>query len=338
MSCYNPQFLRKTGQINLETGKPVYLFVPPLEVDDDMRVNTEAYGLVKIPCGKCTGCRLDYSRHWADRMMLELETAKKGLFVTLTYDDDSVPKAFDDFGNLIGYTLDKKDAQDFMKNFRRHCDKKVRFFCCGEYGGLYRRPHLHFILFGIGLDDFPPDHLKPLKTNDKGDVFYDISDIDAAWSNFEGRGRARHAVSQKGFTYCSNVSWFTCAYVARYVLKKAGLSRMEESYQEPEFVLMSRRPGIGADYLAKNPDCLRCTNIPVLVGDKVRKLPIPQYYFRKFDLTDPEECAKIKDVRKCAAIDSELLRMSSSTLKYLDQLELDARTQARRISGLKRDL
>ena len=27
---------------------------------------------IDVPCGKCIGCRLDYSRHWADRCMLEL--------------------------------------------------------------------------------------------------------------------------------------------------------------------------------------------------------------------------------------------------------------------------
>ena len=29
--------------------------------------------LIKIPCGKCVGCRLEYSRQWANRCMLELQ-------------------------------------------------------------------------------------------------------------------------------------------------------------------------------------------------------------------------------------------------------------------------
>ena len=37
---------------------------------------------VMIPCGQCIGCRLDYSRQWADRMMLELDSASVvGIFV-----------------------------------------------------------------------------------------------------------------------------------------------------------------------------------------------------------------------------------------------------------------
>lgn len=36
-------------------------------------------GAVAVPCGKCIGCRLDYSRNWADRMMLELDHTGKAL-------------------------------------------------------------------------------------------------------------------------------------------------------------------------------------------------------------------------------------------------------------------
>ena len=41
-----------------------------------------------IPCGQCIGCRLDYSRRWATRLMLELQCHESAFFVTLTYDDD----------------------------------------------------------------------------------------------------------------------------------------------------------------------------------------------------------------------------------------------------------
>ena len=42
--------------------------------------------LIKIPCGRCIGCRLDYSRQWAVRALHESMLHKDNTFVTLTFD------------------------------------------------------------------------------------------------------------------------------------------------------------------------------------------------------------------------------------------------------------
>lgn len=47
-----------------------------------------------IPCGKCVGCRMEYSRQWANRCMLELEYHDSAYFVTLTYDDYHVRRSY----------------------------------------------------------------------------------------------------------------------------------------------------------------------------------------------------------------------------------------------------
>ena len=47
---------------------------------------------VQIPCGRCIGCRIDYSRAWADRCMLEMMDHKSNYFLTLTYNDESLEK------------------------------------------------------------------------------------------------------------------------------------------------------------------------------------------------------------------------------------------------------
>lgn len=44
-----------------------------------------------VPCGRCVGCRLDYSREWADRCYLESLTKSPNWFITLTYDDLNLP-------------------------------------------------------------------------------------------------------------------------------------------------------------------------------------------------------------------------------------------------------
>ena len=86
-----------------------------------------------IPCGQCVGCRLDYSRRWATRLMLELQCHESAFFVTLTYDDDHVKR-----GSKVAYTLVPEDIQLFLKRLRKEqstrTDIKIRFFCAGEYG------------------------------------------------------------------------------------------------------------------------------------------------------------------------------------------------------------
>jgi hypothetical protein len=50
-------------------------------------------------------------------------------------------------------SLDVSHFQKFMKRLRdRIKPLKIRFFHCGEYGDLTRRPHYHALIFGY---DFP---------------------------------------------------------------------------------------------------------------------------------------------------------------------------------------
>lgn len=73
---------------------------------------SEATGLrpIKLPCGQCLGCRLDYSREWAVRCTHEALLHQENSFITLTYDDEHLPW---DRG------LRKKHWQDFAKRLRK---------------------------------------------------------------------------------------------------------------------------------------------------------------------------------------------------------------------------
>ena len=66
---------------------------------------------IQIPCGQCIGCRLDYSRQWADRCLMELQYHKSSYFVTLTYDDLHVPVTYysknEDGEAIPAYSLKK---------------------------------------------------------------------------------------------------------------------------------------------------------------------------------------------------------------------------------------
>ena len=68
-------------------------------------------------------------------------------FITLTYDDDSVPTTIGGQG-----TLRKK----YVRRWLERCKKKLdfRYFVVGEYGERFGRPHYHLALFPNA--DFPP--------------------------------------------------------------------------------------------------------------------------------------------------------------------------------------
>ena len=112
MPCYHPLIGIFDGEYT-ENHKKKFR----IEGNLDPILAKELYpGSVVIPCGHCLGCRLDYSRQWADRMMLELESVGSAVFLTLTYDNDHATACkFNEFGYPEMYTLVKKDLQDFMK-------------------------------------------------------------------------------------------------------------------------------------------------------------------------------------------------------------------------------
>lgn len=326
MSCYHPLVGFPSGAVNQETGKQKLVIRKEYLKNHTLEDVNKNNGIL-IPCGHCIGCRLDYSRKWADRMMLEMETEKKGIFLTLTYDDEHCPwSQFDEEGYPIFGTLVKKDFQDFMKRFRKELakkDLKCRFYASGEYGERFLRPHYHAIIFGIGLDDI--SDIKFYKRNNIGQNYYKSEKIREIWHN--------------GAICISNVSYETCAYVARYVMKKLS-GEMKLSYAErnviPEFSLMSRKPGIGAHYLEEHPECLDLTNINLSTPEGGRKIQIPEYYLHKLELQDKEKYDKIKEQRKKFASDKVLIELLETDLGFVEYLEQKEEERKSKIKVLRR--
>lgn len=199
------------------------------------RKNKDGIGYTAYPCGQCIACRLNKVRDWTIRLMHEKKMHDKAVFLTLTYAPEHLPE---------NGTLVKEDLQLFMKRLRKHVGK-VRFFACGEYGEQYQRPHYHLIIFGIDAENIV---FKGKKWDFKKHGYWLNSPL---WKN--------------GTMFIGDVSYGSCRYVASYVNKKLLGKDAARKYADmgkiPEFTLMSRRPGIGADFLQSTKKCIKCKNV-----------------------------------------------------------------------------
>jgi len=273
MPCYHPLTAWKSVEVNPTTGKHQLTFNPHKALVQGTSL--------RLPCGQCIGCRMKRSEQWGMRCMHEAKMHDENCTVTLTFDDEHV--AHD-------YSVRKRDWQLFVKNLRYEAgDRPIRYAGNGEYGDDAGRPHHHGLLFGW---DFP-DKRFYMKRN--GYPVFKSELLDSIWG--------------KGICEIGSVTHESAAYVARYCLKKITGERSQEHYfrqspidgewhqVEPEFFLMSRRPGIASTWFDKFAS--DCFPSDCLVVDG-RKVPVPAYYLGKLDESGQ---VPIKRARKRKAIE-----------------------------------
>lgn len=237
-----------------------------------------------IPCGQCMGCRLDKAREWATRLSHEAQLHEENAFLTLTFSDEHLP---------LTNSVDVRDVQLFMKRLRKSLgDRLVRFFACGEYGDRTYRPHYHLILFGHQFPD-----LVPWRRTGSGYLVYRSAQLEKLWPY--------------GHCEVGSVTTQSAGYVARYVTKKVhgddeqarqhylrGYAVNPETgeervwYVRREFIVMSRRPGIGDAWFEKYSSDAFPSDFVVIDGVKT---PVPRYYSKKLD---EREALLIKSKRK----------------------------------------
>lgn len=240
---------------------------------------------LKLPCNQCTGCRLRRSAEWATRCLHESKQHHYNSWITLTYDDEHLPGKYNT-GIIHPYTgqtiysgtLRKTHMQKFYRRTRKTLTNKtegqilhshkpavdylppkgytgqeqrlfglpskpiLRYYYGGEYGEKYNRPHYHACLFGIDFRD-----KKHVETTTGGFKLYESPTLSQLWT------QGRHTIAE--------LTWETAAYTARYIMKKITGNNKKQHYEkidketgeiitlEPEFNDMSRKPGIGHDWL-----------------------------------------------------------------------------------------
>lgn len=294
---------------------------------------------VEVPCGQCIGCRIDKSKDWANRMSLEASYYDKNCFITLTYDDDNVPRSeyIDCDGGLSeSYTLSKRHWQLFMKRLRRHneildpvsCEvvpeSRIRFYCAGEYGTNTMRPHYHAIIFNYWPDDAELHHC-----DSRGFGYYYSETLAKLWPY------GHHTITK--------VTWETCAYTARYVTKKLG-GQMKGFYDtfniQPEFSLMSLKPAIGRRFYDDNKDIIYDgikPRIYLSTPQGGRSFNPPKYYNKLYEVDNPVHSQEIKDNLMKISDNVKKLKLSRTSLCYFDMLAVEEHNFKDKTKSLKRD-
>jgi hypothetical protein len=209
------------------------------------------------------GCRLDKARSWAVRCVHEAKMHDAASFITPTFADEHLP---------ADYSVSVRELQLFHKKLR-HAYGPFRFFACGEYGSEGLRPHYHELLFGL---DFPDKRLYSVSR--RGERLYHSEALENLW----GKGRC----------LIGSVTLQSAGYCARYSMKKISGDKAADHYRrihpvtgapvqvQPEFIVMSRMPGIGSAWFDKFQSDAFPSDFLVVDG---RKVPVPSYYLRKLD-------------------------------------------------------
>lgn len=144
--------------------------------------------------------------------------------------------------------LDKSDLQKWFKRIRKF-GAKIRYYAVGEYGSNTYRPHYHVILFGECSDNL----------------------IRESWP--------------LGQVHIGTVTQASIQYTLGYIVNK---SWKHTHHRVPPFALMSRKPGLGANYMTPQMAAWHKSdrrNYVILDGVKRH---LPRYYktklFSKIDL------------------------------------------------------
>lgn len=327
MSCYHPmEGVAYYGELT-ENGKRLYHILGSWNPEGSKNVGLGVADRIKVPCGHCIGCVLDQARKWSDRMILEyLSSNGRALFVTLTYNNDHVPVATDNLGEFREYSLCKRDIQLFFKRVRKKFyNRRIRFYAAGEYGKNTFRPHYHAIIFGLGLCDFPD--FEEHGINELGQKYYISNSFGDLWTD-------SHDGKSIGFHILSEVSYKTCSYVARYCMKKIRPDFIVQ-YGEPEFHIMSRRPGLGKTFYDAHPDLFESDHIFTNDGQEQKEITIPKYFYDRLKVDNPEEYDKLNlGSRHALFSDRELLKLQNTDLSYLDMLEIEEENKINKIKIL----
>lgn len=245
--------------------------------------------------------------------MHEASLYPENSFLTLTYDDEHLPK-----NNTLRYS----DVQQFLKRLRKTISPTpIRYYLCGEYGDINNRPHYHICLFNKQFNDKTID-----KKTEAGSYIYTSTLLTKLWP--------------LGLIHQGDLTLQSAQYTARYVLKKQTGQQAEKHYEVidpesgeitsrvPEFCKMSLKPGIGAGWLKKYNSDVWTHDYVIANG---RETQPPRYYDKIWKRTHPEQFEDAKIARQLRGME----KAYDNTQK---RLEVKETVQIAKMAALRRNL
>lgn len=257
----------------------------------------------QVPCGQCKDCRLEKSSQWGVRCHHEAQLHKQNCFITLTYNNKSLPKdqnvnkthLTNFIKKLKTYINTKQYASSKTQPYQHQPYKTFRYYAGAEYGETKtKRPHYHICLFGYDFPDkqtLRQTHFIKIKSQ------FRESNIYALYTS-----EILSKVWNKGFTTIGDLSYKSASYVARYCMKKItgdmAKTHYKRDYMElgsptrtPEFALISRRPGIAYKWLEQYWTDVYPKDYFTIKGIKHRP---PRYYDDQLFKKSPRTYYKLK--------------------------------------------
>lgn len=245
-----------------------------MRCENPITLQNEQAGTRKVQCGQCLPCLHKRVQGWTFRLQQHQKVNGTSLFVTLTYrtkylplsriiDGKEVitqaPKYSESWNVAPMPTLRKADLQLFMKRLRQiHAragnSSKISYYAVGEYGGRFKRPHYHLIIFNASREH-----------------------IAKAWQ-IDG-----DPIGKVHFGHdCGSDA---IAYVAKYVNKVPSRNWHHSDNRLKEFSCMSK--GIGINYVTDAMKRWHTENKALyIVQPGGIKMPMPRYYRGK--IFEPE--------------------------------------------------
>ena len=154
--------------------------------------------MVPIGCGRCIQCMKQKANNWRIRLLEEVKENKNGIFVTLTFSNESLIKLGKDVNKgritLEGYELEnqicKLAIRRFLERWRKKYKKSIRHWLISELGhNRTERIHLHGILF--------------TNVNKAREEIQNIWNYGYVWTNDERKGYVNEKTINYIIKYCT---------------------------------------------------------------------------------------------------------------------------------------
>lgn len=181
---------------------------------------------VPVGCGECMECRKQKAREWQARLLEDVRHNKNGIFITLTFSNESIAELTRDINKrkekLEGYNLDNEIAtlatRRFLERWRKEYKKSLRHWLVTELGhNGTENIHMHGIVW----------------TDEKSDKIEKHWKYGYIWAGNKKNGKTENYVSER-----------TVNYIVKYINKRDDKHKYYKSK-----ILTSA--GIGKNYLER---------------------------------------------------------------------------------------